>query len=315
MADNNRIRKGSLQYYPRVRAKKILPRVNWTQINTPKASLAGFIGYKVSMTSVFVQDNTPDSLTKGKRIVIPATIIECPSMKIYSVRIYKNKKLSQEFAVSNEKKLKRTLKVSKDIKQLPENLEFDDLRVLVYSNVDKTSIGTKKPYLLEIKISGENSSEKLEWVKANIGKDIFLTDIFNQGLLDVHAVTKGYGTQGPVKRFGIALKASKSEKGRRRPGSLAPWTPSRVTFRAPQAGQTGFHTRVINNNLILKTGKISSENINPKQGFHKYGNIQTEFILLKGSVQGPTKRPLVLTVAKRPTKYKEKENYEVLSIR
>lgn len=315
MADNNRIRKGSLQFYPRVRAKKILPRVNWTQINTPDTKLAGFIGYKVSMTSVFVHDNSQDSLTKGKRIVIPATIVECPSMKIYSVRVYKNKKLSQEFVVSNEKKLKRKLKVSKQVKQLPENLEFDDLRVLVYSNVDKTSIGTKKPYFSEIKISGENSSEKLAWVKSNIGKDIFLTDIFNQGLLDVHAVTKGYGTQGPVKRFGIALKASKSEKGQRRPGSLAPWTPSRVTFRAPQAGQTGFHTRVSYNSLILKIGKIDSDNINPKQGFHKYGNIKTEYILLKGSVQGPTKRPLILTLPKRATKYKQKENYEVLSIR
>ena len=67
--------------------------------------------------------------------------------------------------------------------------------------------------------------------------------------------------------------------------------------------------------MILKIGKIDSDNINPKQGFHKYGNIKTEYILLKGSVQGPTKRPLILTLPKRATKYKQKENYEVLSIR
>lgn len=315
MADNNRMRKGSLQFYPRVRAKKILPRINWNNINTSKTNLAGFIGYKVKMASLFVQDNTPDSLTKGKRIVLPATIIECPSLKIYSVRVYKNKKLTSEYIVSNEKKLKRKLKVSKQVKKLPENLEFDDLRVLVYSNVDKTSIGVKTPYFLEIKISGNDSSEKLDWLKNHLGKDIFLSDIFENGLIDIHAVTKGYGTQGPVKRFGISLKDHKSEKGQRRPGSLAPWHPARVTFRAPQAGQTGFHTRVSYNNLILKTGKISEENINPKQGFHKYGNIKTEYLIVKGSVQGPTKRPLVLTFAKRPTKYKEKENYEVFEIR
>ena len=57
---------------------------------------------------------------------------------------------------------------------------------------------------------------------------------------------------GPVKRFGISLKFHKSEKGVRRPGSLAPWHPARVTFRTPNMGQTGFFTRVSYNNLIME---------------------------------------------------------------
>ena len=58
-------RKGSLQFWPRKRAKKFLPRVNWNAINSEK-ELKGFIGYKVGMVSVSVKDNSPDSRTKGK---------------------------------------------------------------------------------------------------------------------------------------------------------------------------------------------------------------------------------------------------------
>ena len=121
--------------------------------------------------------------------------------------------------------------------------------------------------------------------------------------------------QGPVRRFGISLKSHKSEKGQRRPGSLAPWHPARVTFRTAMAGQTGFFTRVIYNNLILKTGKIGEDNINKNGGFHKYGNIRSDFIILRGSLQGPAKRPLVMTASLRPSKEQTKKQYEFIELR
>ena len=81
-------RKGSLQYWPRKRVSKFLPSVNWSAIDSGK-NLKGFIGYKAGMISGFVKDETPASMTKGKKITIPLTIIECPPMKILSVRFYK----------------------------------------------------------------------------------------------------------------------------------------------------------------------------------------------------------------------------------
>ena len=51
MADNSGIRKGSLQFYPRVRAKKAIPSVNWRPV-TKEKGLMGFVGYKVGMVSV-----------------------------------------------------------------------------------------------------------------------------------------------------------------------------------------------------------------------------------------------------------------------
>jgi large subunit ribosomal protein L3 len=314
MTDNNGIRSGSLQFYPRVRAKKVIPSANWKPIKKDGNGLQGFIGYKVGMVSVFAKDNTPDSLTKGKRITFPATVIECPKMKIYSVRFYKDGKVSSETVVANDKFLKRKLRVPTAIKELSAENDFDDVRVIVYSLVKNTGIGKKKPDVLEMALSG-SSEEKMSWIKENLKNEISVKDIFGSGLVDIRAVTKAYGTNGPVKRFGISLKASKSEKGQRRPGSLAPWHPARVTFRAPQAGQTGFHNRITYNNAIVQVGSIEENNINPKRGFHRYGNVKNDFMVLAGSIPGPKKRGLLISAPLRPTKKQSKKNYEVLELR
>jgi large subunit ribosomal protein L3 len=313
---DHRIRSGSLQVWPRKRANKILPSVNWKQVPTEKEGLLGFIGYKVGMVSIFAKDNTEESMTKGKKIAIPSTILECPSMKIFSVRLYKDGKVAKDIVVSNEKELKRKVKVMKEVKKIDEELkdfEFDDLRVLVYSEVKLTSI-KKSPDMIELGLSG-SKEEKLAFVKERIGKSISISEVFSEGLVDVRGVTKGFGFNGPVKRFGISLKASKSEKGRRRPGSIGPWHPSRVTFRVPMAGQTGFHTRLSYNSLILEIGKISEKDINVDGGFHKYGKLKTEYIILRGSIPGPKKRVLLLTQAMRPTRKQSKKKFDVLEIR
>ena len=68
-------RGGSLQFWPRTRAEKILPSVNWSTFNTDKKGFLGFVGYKVGMLSAIVKDNTQHSMTKGKQIIIPVTIL------------------------------------------------------------------------------------------------------------------------------------------------------------------------------------------------------------------------------------------------
>ena len=106
---------------------------------------------------------------------------------------------------------------------------------------------------------------------------------------------------------------NKSEKGRRRPGSIGSWTPSRVTFRAPMAGQYGFFTRIQYNSKIMAIGpskdieKYSFE-------FPHYGKIKTNYVLIKGSIQGPSKRQLLFTKPLRETKGTVKKNFEVLNL-
>ncbi len=301
-------RKGSLQFWPRKRAGKFLPRVNWSAIDSNKI-LKGFICYKAGMVSVLVKDNTDKSMTKGKEIVVPATVLECPSMKIFSARFYKNGKVREEvLAEGLEKELKRKVKMPKKYsKKIDDVKDYDDVKLICYSLVKRTGI-KKKPDMVEIGLKG-SVEEKMNFVKENIGKEISVASVFeNGGLVDVRGLTRGKGFQGPVKRFGIKLRVHKSEKGVRKVGSIGPWHPARVTFRVPMAGQMGMHTRVVYNNKILEIGEGKFK------GIKNYGNVKTNYVLVKGSVQGPAKRQLVLTSALRETKRTKNKNYEMLEV-
>ena len=305
-------RKGSLQYWPRKRAAKFLPSINWNAIKTGK-TLKGFIAYKAGMASALVKDETEDSMTKGKQKVVPVTILECPQMKIFSVRFYKNGKVFGEVLSENlDKELKRKVKLPKASKKKLDSFtnEFDDLRVIVYSVVKKTGL-KKKPDMIEVGLTG-SYEDKLNYVKENLGKEISVLDIFDADqLVDVRGLTKGKGLQGPVKRFGIKLKRAKSEKGRRRPGSIGPWHPARVIFRVPMAGQLGMFTRAHYNHKVMDLGKAEGNFKNIKN----YGDVKTDYIVVQGSVQGSAKRQLVLTQALRPTKKQTKKNYELIELR
>ncbi|MFH1326553.1 MAG: 50S ribosomal protein L3 [archaeon] len=304
-------RKGSLQFWPRKRAIKFLPRVNWKAINSNSKGLKGFICYKAGMASAIVKNKTPDSMTKNKKISIPITILECPPMKIFSIRFYKDSKVIGETLSENlDKELKKKLKLPKKKGKKLENIgEYDDITILAYSIVKKTGI-KKKPDLLEIGIVG-NLGEKLKFVKEHLGKEISTTEVFEKGqLIDVRGLTKGKGFQGPVKRFGITLKSHKSEKGRRRPGSLGPWHPARVIFRVPQAGQLGMFTRVVYNKKVISLGKAEDKLKNIKN----FGNIKTDYLIVYGSVQGPAKRVLIATAPLRETKKQIKKDFELLEI-
>lgn len=308
MAKINAPRKGSLQFWPRKRASKFLPRVNWNVIDSGK-NLKGFICYKAGMTSVSVKDNTPNSMTKGKKIVIPATILECPPMKIYSARFYKNCRVKTEVLAENfEKELKRKIKLPKNKgKKIDEIKDFDDLKLICYSLVKKTNI-KKTPDLTEIGLSG-GLEEKIAFTKENIGKEITLAGIFERGqLIDLRGLTKGKGFQGPVKRFGITLRSHKSEKGVRKVGSIGPWHPTRVTFRVPMAGQLGMFSRVIYNNKIIDIGKAEEA----PQGIKNFGNVLGDYILVRGSVQGSVKRVLIATSPMRISKQQKKRDMEFI---
>lgn len=313
MSQRSRPRAGSLQFWPRKRAAKVLPSINWKPVsaNAKNEGLLGFITYKAGMATAIAKDLTDKSLTLNKQVAIPVTILEAPNMKIYSVRFYKNNHVLTERVISNEKELKKKLKTPKQISHLdkiPEN--YDDIRVIAYSLPKQTSI-KKTPDLIELAI---HSNNKLEFVKNLIGKEISLADFLKFDLFDVHGLTKGKGTQGPIKRFGATLRFHKSEKGVRKIGSIGPWHPARVTYQVAMAGQMGYFTRTSYNSKVIASGKISESDINPKSGFPHYGNIKTSFIALKGSVPGPQKRQLLLTPSFRPTKYQSKKKYELLEL-
>ncbi len=307
MPKTSKPRGGSLQYWPRKRAERLLPSVNWKHIQDRGKGILGFIVYKAGMCRILAKDLTPNSMTKNKQIVLPATVLECPPLKIFSVRFYKNGIVSGEIILSNDKELKRIVKVPKQPKTLDsvDISKYDDLRVIAYSITKKTGI-KKSPDMAEIAVAG-TLQEKFELVKNFVGKEIPVDKVFaKEQLVDVHGVTKGRGLEGPIKRFGIALRQHKSEKGTRRPGTLGPWKPARVSFRAPLAGQLGLFTRVQYNNRIIEVKQDFSRPLD------NYGITKNPCLIIKGSVQGPAKRAILLSVAARPKL--KKENFEVVKI-
>ena len=93
-------------------------------------------------------------------------------MRIFSVRFYKDGKVVKEILAENlNKELKRKLKLPKKKNKKIENIKnYDDVRVICYSQVKRTGI-KKTPDLSEIGLGG-SIEEKIGFVKENLGKDI-----------------------------------------------------------------------------------------------------------------------------------------------
>ncbi len=307
MAKRVNPRHGSMQFWPRVRASKQYAKVRSLPPSQEAKPLV-FAGYKAGRTHLSVTDNTKNSLTKGEKISMPVTIIECPPVKIASVRFYTpagyGSKIEKELFFKTDKEFVKKAKLAKTISNA-EDLEKVDLAkisnitIQVYTQPKLVGFGKKKPEVIELGLGGSNE-EKIAFIKERIGKDIPVSDVLaKESFVDVRAVTTGRGYQGPVKRFGIGLRAKKSEKTKRGPGSLGSWKgQGHMMYRIAYAGQVGYHQRTQYNNFIVDI-RDDVESVNPQGGILHFGEVKNTYVLIKGSIPGPKKRLIVLTNAQR----------------
>ncbi len=298
-------RHGSMQVWPRKRSTKIYPKVRSKPI-IKDAVPVGFAGYKVGMTHIIGTDAYKNSMSKGQDVSIPVTVIECPPLRVHSLRCYKPKGygfgvVKEIFFKGNKNVLRRVL-----FKESPTDaitkINPDDYHH--FSITLSTNPTFKKtPEIFELSLGGKNA-DALEFVKAHATTGVKISDVYKEGeLIDLHAITKGKGFQGPVKRFGVNIRSHKSEKTKRGPGSLAgSWKgQGHMMWRVAFAGQVGFHQRTQYNSQIYKISS-NPEEVIPKGDFLHYGKIRSEFILVKGSVPGTRKRLIIFTKAIRPQK-------------
>ena len=305
-------RHGSIQFWPRRRAKHSVARLrSWAPEN--KAKPLGFVGYKAGMTHLQVIDNHPRSLNKGEEVSVASTIIDCPPMTVagicfYIKHLYGVRKAGCVWAENLSKDLGRKIQLpkKKSTSTFDNFTQFEDLRLLIHSNPSSASTGTKKPKLLEIALGG-SKEEKLAYAKQVLGKNISVEEVFDAGTsLDIHGITKAKGFQGTVKRFGVPIRQHKAEKTKRGIGTLGPWHPNRVRYSVAQSGKMGFHLRTEYNKQLLKVGKDGAE-VSPAGGITKYGVVKNHYLLIRGSVSGVKKRPVVLTKSIRPDHSMTKE--------
>ena len=292
-------RHGSMQFWPRKRAKKSVARVrSWAAHKDVKP--LGFVGYKVGMAHM----TGVDTKRKNAPVSWPVTIIECPALKIYSIRFYNNKQpVGEVLNTKADAELARRLRVAKKSKKFEDITEFDSVRILAYTQPKLTTSGKKTPDVFELAIGG-SCDDQLAWAKENLEKEISVADVFgDMTQVDAHAVTKGKGYQGVIKRFGVSLKQKKSEKGQRSVGARSGgWkAQAHMMYRVAQPGQMGYHLRTEFNKLIVKVSDDVSE-IARAGGFSGYGVVKNSYLIIRGSVGGARKRAITLTVASRPTK-------------
>jgi large subunit ribosomal protein L3 len=310
-------RHGSLAFLPRKRALSEKGRIRHWKDSNEDISFLGFAGFKAGMTHITYIEDQKNSPYYGKELMKPVTIVEVPPLVLIGIRVYNKDEYGRYvqgelYANEFNNNLKRKISTPK-----PENYSFDEVKESITGSLNKKSeirgifqtqpylisIARKKPDIIEIKLNSSGDPfDTLNYALERLGKEIRARDVLTQGeLIDIIAVSKGKGFQGPVKRFGIKILPRKNSKVRRAVACIGPWHPARVLYTVPRAGQLGYHQRTEYHKRIMLIGE-NEEEINPKGGFIRYGTIKGDYLLILGSVPGPKKRLIRITKTIRPVK-------------
>jgi large subunit ribosomal protein L3e len=269
-----------------------------TILEAPPMVVVGIVGYK----------ETP----VGRKAI--GTVWAHHVSTSFKRRFYKNWKQSAQKAFSALKNFQKTkqggVATQRTLSRFAKKATV--IRVIAHTQQHKLRnhrIGTKKAYISEIQINGGTIAKKIELAKSLLEKEVRVDSVFQQSeACDVVAVTRGHGFEGVVHRWGVACLPRKSHRGLRKVACIGAWHPERVSFTVARAGQNGFHHRTAMNKKIYRLGRgafvdqsnastehdITKKTITPLGGFMGYGIVRNDYVMLKGSVQGPRKRVITL---------------------
>lgn len=336
-------RSGSLAFLPRRRTRHHRGRIRSFPKDDQKAPihLTAFIGYKAGMTHVARHHEKREGKKVIKKdIVEPVTIIECPPMKIVGLvgyvetprglralstvwaqhipdelkrRFYKNwmnakKKAFSKYAQRWQEDEKSKKSIKRDLERIKKYCSV--VRVLTSTQLSKLNFRQRKAHLIEVQVNGGTVAQKVDWAFGKFESEVSVGEIFNDyEMIDTIGVTRGKGTAGVVKRFGVTRLPRKTHRGLRRVGCVGAWHPSAVKWTVARTGQLGYHHRTEMNKKIYRVGAGANrgvknnatteadaieKNITPLGGFPHYGEVNNDFIMVKGCVVGTRKRPIVL---------------------
>jgi large subunit ribosomal protein L3e len=168
----------------------------------------------------------------------------------------------------------------------------------------------RKADLMEIQVNGGTVSAKVDWAVDKFEKEISVGECFNvDEMVDTVSITRGKGTQGVIKRFGVSRLPRKTHRGLRKVACIGAWHPSCVKWTVARAGNLGyFHRTQINNKIYrvgagavrgtLNNGTTEQDpdvkNITPLGGFPHYGIVNEDFLMLRGCIAGCRKRQVTI---------------------
>ena len=161
---------------------------------------------------------------------------------------------------------------------------------------------SKTSEIMELNLIGGSSTEKLEWAKERLGAEITIEDVWEDGQeIDVIGITKGKGFQGSVKRWGVKLLSHKNSKKRRQAGNLGDFGTGYVRSTVPQAGQMGYHQGQ-NSISVFSEYRALQPTRSHRRRFPELWEVKNSYVLVEGSLPGPSKRLLRLRDPIRPRK-------------
>jgi len=274
----------------------------WPNSNSDEPRLLAHAGIKAGCVQLVSIDDREKTPNYGKQIVSLGTVVVTPPLLVCGLRTYSRNhgRLTVNFDIYS-KDLPKSL--SKIIKTKPSEKESGDFEkklkktdqifaiVAVFPNA--AGISQKKPFIFEVSVQGGDLNKQFDYVKDLLGREIKFDQVFESGAtVDAAGITKGKGWEGPVTRWGVKRKQHKSRKSVRAVGSLGPISPQYVMYTVPRAGQRGFHQRTeYNKRIMLMSNTAKNEvKINPEGGYKHFGFVKGDFIILKGSIPGTTRR-------------------------
>ena len=307
--------RGSLAYLPRCRAKSMEARIRaWPKVNSDEPKLLAHAGFKAGCVQIVNIDDREKTPNHGKQLVSLGTVIATPPILIIGIRGYsidsRGKhaefnyhadnlpKYISQFITTKENSLNNSEKLLKKIKEI---------YAIIAVRPRNAGLSQKKPYIFEASVKGGDVKKQFTFLQGLLGKEVKIDQVFDVGAtVDAAAITKGKGWEGPITRWGVKRKQHKSRKSVREVGSLGPISPQYVMYTVPRAGQRGFHQRIEYNKriMLMDNTENSKFKINPDGGFKHFGNVNGDFVIVRGSVPGTYNRLIKLRsqIRKIPSK-------------
>jgi len=299
-----------------------------------KPHLTAFMGYKAGMTHIVRDLDRPGSQLHKKEIVDAVTIIETPPMYVVGVvgyirtptglrtlstvwaghlnnefkrRLYKNWYRAKKKAFTryqNKTAEERDQNITKELNKMKKYCTV--VRVIAHTQIQKLKMRQKKAHVMEIQINGGSIADKVDFAKSLLEHEVPVKNVFETSeMIDCIGVTKGKGFEGATARWGTRKLPRKTHKGLRKVACVGSWHPANIRFSVPRAGQNGYHHRTEVNKKIYRVGNGGEQNattdfdttkkdINPMGGFHHYGIVRNDFVMIKGCCVGVKRRVVTL---------------------